>query len=299
MSLGMGHHVRPLRGLSTAVVLTAIAVACHGHGAGRVATVRVATDGRRAVRDARLTRPLVFDGNALRLDVGRGSPRVGEAHAIALFRAGSPPTTLVENVTVVYAAATLRLRVVIGDMTIRPRSVPTFVRRPVWAFIWSDGPHSCPAHAAVTPDSSEPLHVELIAADGSDEGVTYDARGSRCGAAPVGPRASVAAYYLSLPWTVVSRDSSSVVLRYPTPPACSDTEYIPTRVDKRNATIGVYAFALLARPPCDRPGQVTTAARAVPSNVALVHERTGLAVGRTTGIDHTFRYFDGVTHTSR
>jgi hypothetical protein len=240
----------------------------------------------------------VFDEGALRLDIARGASRVVEARAIALFRAGSLPTTLVENVTVVYAAATLRLRVVIGDMTIRPRSVPTFARRPVWAFIWSDGPHSCPAHAAVNPDSPEPLHVELIAADGSGEGVTYDTRGSRCGAAPVGPRVNVAGYYVSLPWTEVSRGSSSVALRYPAAPACSDTEYVPVSVDKSNATVGVYAFALLARPPCDRPEQATTATRAVPSNVALVHERTGLAVGRTTEGDGAFRYFDSVMHTN-
>jgi hypothetical protein len=305
--VGTGRHFRSLgrgagwsRLCGVVAVLTGFSVACSGHfGGGGSSTVRVqaATDAREAVTDAHLAQPLVFDEGALRLDIARGAPRLVEARAVALFRAGSPPTTLVENVTAVYAAATLRLRVVIGDMVIRPRVVPAFARRPVWAFIWSDGPHSCP-RSAPSPDSPEPFHVELIAADGSSEGVTYDTRGSPCGGAPVGPRVSVASYYLSLPWTVVSRESSGVVLRYPTAPPCSETEYIPTGVDKSNATIGVYAFALLARPPCDRPEQVTTAARAVPSDVALVHEPIGLTVGRTTGIDHTFSYFDGDMHTS-
>jgi len=89
------------------------------------------------------------------------------------------------------------------------------------------------------------------------------------------------------------------MLRYPTAPACSETEYFPATVDKSKATVGVYAFALLVRPPCDRPEQATTVTRAVPANVALVHEPIGLALGRTTGIDKAFRYFDGVMHTTR
>src|SRR5258708_7691108 len=123
--------MRRVRALCVTVVVTAIAAGCSGHGGDHVAKaltttsstgvpivvstaaspVDVATEIRRAVLDAHLVAPVLFDGHTLRLDVAHDSSRVDEAHAIALFRAGSPPWTIVENVTVAYADATLRLPV--------------------------------------------------------------------------------------------------------------------------------------------------------------------------------------------
>jgi hypothetical protein len=309
---GVGDRVSPLRVVSTVVVLIAIAAACSGRGhvarsvpsssldVSTVAwPVRVATDSRRAVRDARLVRPLLFDGAALRLDVGRGSPRVDEAHAITLFRAGSVPSTTVESVTVVYAVATLRLPVKTEGIVIQPRVVPAFERLPVWAFIWSNGPHGCPAQAASTGSVAlpEPQHVELIAADGSDEGVSYQTRGSPCGGPITAPHAEVAAYYISLPWSASSITSTARVVRYPAPPPCGDIEYTPRSGNASGMTFGVYAIVLMARPPCSTPPQPTSTARPVAAGVVLLHDRTGLSLGRFTAAAH-FTYFDGRSHTT-
>jgi hypothetical protein len=59
-------------------------------------------DTRAEIRDAHLTRPVLIDGGLLRLDPLSGTARVSEAQAIRLFRAGSVPSTQVENVMVVY-----------------------------------------------------------------------------------------------------------------------------------------------------------------------------------------------------
>jgi hypothetical protein len=259
--------------------------------------MRAAADVRVAVRSARLTLPLSIDG-ALRLDPLAAPPRLDEAHAIALFRAGSSPVTVVGDVTVVYAAATLHLAVSTNGLVIQPRVVPAFDHRAVWAFIWTDGPHGCPAIRALPAHPvPEPQRVLLIAADGTGDGVSYQTRGSFCDAPVTGPRANLASYYVSLPWSLASHTGSEVVLRYATPPRCGDIEYSPITTTATSATLGVYALVLMAHPPCIVPTQPTNSSRSIPANAALTHNPTGLSEGRFTSMGR-FTYFDGVAHTT-
>jgi hypothetical protein len=307
---------RALAVLSAALVVLLVAgvavIAGHSQTPNRVPTtppstsnpnvinVRVATDSRRAVRGAHLIRRLLFDGRTLQLDVARGASRVDEAHAIALFRAGSLPWTIVENVTVVYADATLRLPVETGGV-IRPRVIPAFQHRPVWAFIFSNGPHSCPAEPVTKTGAvalPEPQQVELIAADGSGEGVSYQTRGATCWGPIIAPQAEVASYYVSLPWTASSITSAGGIARYHAPPACGDIEYTPTSRTAAGTTFGVYASVLMARPPCKTPPQPTSTGLPGTAGVALVHDPTGLSRSRFTTPAMHFTYFDGRSHTT-
>ncbi len=262
--------------------------------------VRQATDSRRAVRGAHLIRPLLFDHGSLQLAVVGGSSRVDETHAIALFRAGSPPGSTVANVTVIYADATLRVRVEASGV-IQPRVVPTFEHRPVWAFIYSNGPHGCPAEVAPQTGAirlPEPVHVELIAADGSGEGVNYQTRGSECAEPTTASRAEVASYYVSLPWTPSTR-GKWFVAHYQAPPACGDIEYTPTGGSRNSVTFGVYAFVLMARAPCTTPRQPTSTGLQATIGTKLLHDPTGLSLGRFTTSGTHFTYFDGRTHAIR
>ena len=218
----------------------------------------------------------------------------------ALFRAGSPPWSLVENVTVVYADATLRLPVETAGMVIQPRVIPAFQHRPAWAFIWSNGPHSCPLETAKSTRSvalPEPQHVELIAADGSGEGVSYQTRGSPCAGPITAPHAEIASYYVSLPWSTAPTTGSDVAVRYPVPPPCGDIEYTPSSGSADTETFGVYAFVLMARPPCSTPRRHTSTLRSFAARAVLLHDRTGLSLGRFTSPGN-FTYFDGVSHTT-
>ena len=279
-----------------------VAVVKSRSGSNRVArgtsSLSAAPDHRSGIRDARLMKPLVFDGGSLQLDVAQGTPRVDEAHAIALFRAGSPPMTFVERVTVVYVDATLRLPVETAGMVIRPRIAPKFDHRPAWAFLWSMGSHSCPAYGSGARSAPAPEHVELIAADGSGEGVDYQTRGSECPGHITGPNAVVASYYVSLPLTSAPHPTATNALRIGPPPPCGDIGLTLSGHTRSHGNIGVYAFVLMARPPCSRPHQPTATQRPVPIGVPLIHDPTGLSVGRFTSPEH-FTYFDGARHTTR
>jgi hypothetical protein len=273
-------------------------------------SVRVATDTRSEIRDGHLSRAVLIDGGTLRLDPVSGTPSVTEAHAIALFRAGSQPGSSVSSVSVVYALVTLRLAADTDPArVIQPRSTPVFEHRAAWVIIWRDTGdfHGC--LEGPEPGSSAPPRqsVELIAADGSGEALAYDTGGSQCGRT-VGPHVAIASYYISLPWTVASRIGSRVVLRYPAPPACSDREDSPYATGPNSATFSVYAYVLMARPPCTTPKQGSTLVDSAPPNATLHHVKTGLSVGYFTPkpghviVDpagSTFTYFDGATRTIR
>jgi hypothetical protein len=230
----------------------------------------------------------------------QNSVRVGYAMAAVLAHRRWTVAVSTENVTVVYGDATLRLPVGTAGMVIQPRVVPTFKHRPVWAFIWSNGPHSCLAESAASTRAvalPEPQQIELIAADGSGEGVTHQTRGSFCAGPISPPHAEVASYYVSLPWSALSITGTDAVVRYRSPPPCGDIEYTPTSGSAAAETFGVYAFVLMARPPCTTPPRRTSTSRTVAAGVTFRHDPTGLSLGRFTTPD-AFTYFDGLSHTT-
>jgi len=270
-------------------------LACSGSSKGAV-SVRIATDTRAEIRDAHLSRPVLIDGGTLRLDPISGTARVSEAQALALFRAGSMPFTQVENVMVVYAAATMRLAVNDKDSLPRPRVAPVFTHRAAWTFIWSERPIFCGESPQTSP-APEAQSVELLAADGSGEGLTYQTRGSLCGN-PVSPQVGIASYWVSLAWTVASRTGVNVVLRFATPPVCGDESYAPYTSSATSVTFRVYAEVLLAKPPCFEPRPKTTIVRSAPTTATLFHVKTGLTVSRSNATrNRDLTYYDGTTHT--
>ena len=270
-------------------------------------TLRVPTDVRADIHDARLDRSVLIDAGTLRLDPTSARSKVSEPEAIRLFRAGAMPFgSTVRNVNVVYADVTLRLAVHDDVRVPHPRLPPVFVHRPAWVVIWQDGGiFHCPGYRK--PNVAEPpsQHVELLAADGTGEGVEYTTFGNGpCGGTT--PRTAVTAgYWVSLPWTVASRVGTRVVLRHPTTPACATTGMVPVFANPSGKTFGVYVDILMARPPCihTRPSSTTVTSAATTDQ--LRHFPTGIFLGLSTRdpdqrtpirSQPVFTYFDGTMH---
>lgn len=252
---------------------------------------------------------MLIDGGVLRLDPLSGTPDVSEAQAIALFRASTPAPgpspspappvgmgSRVGPVSIVYALVTLRLAVPRDPtLVIQPRREPMFEHRAAWVIIGGAariGGSLCADGRSTVPP---PQPVELIAADGSGEALAYQTAGRGCGRT-VQPQVAVAGYYVSLPWTIASRNGGRIVIRYAAPPACGDMEEAPTETGPTSATFSVYAYVAMAHPPCARPKQGSTLVRYVPPNATISHVNAGLSVGTYTSAT-TFTYFDGTTHT--
>jgi hypothetical protein len=284
------------RFLVAALASAVLANGCHGGGDKSAIAVRSAEDARAAVHDARVVRPLSFDGDALRIDVARGRPAMTEASAIARFRAGFGG--LVTAVTVAYGSATLRTPVKSTGMVVRPRTAPVFRSRPVWAIVWSLGEHGCTLEAGSDEPGPEPFDVELLADDGSGEGVDVQTRGSLCGAPAIGPRATVAGYELSVPWRPGPASAVPAVLNIGAVPACGVYEGRTVYGKSTAPVVRVQAYVLLAPPPCTRPAPPAVIPRPGDADTRLQHAPTGPVIGRETDRGRLV-YFDGQTHTLR
>jgi hypothetical protein len=296
---GTFQWIAPLVG---ALVLTACGDASPGTlGAPQQPVhVRDAADAKPAVRAGSVTTQLLFDDGELRIDPPPpGKPTLDEAEAIAYLRAGSLPGSYVDvsDVVVAYGRATLTLPVDTAGTDIRPARVPAFTSRPVWLLLHENGGHGCPAMPSTTAPSPseqptrEPLPVELIAADGSDEGVAYNTAGTLCGT-PVAAKAVVATYTLSVPWTQTNPQADGTATVTATPPECGVISgYVGP--GEPESTIAVGATVLLARPPCQgdrQPGSYDALNRGAP----LQHAPTGLVTGMyTDGNTKQFHYYDG------
>jgi hypothetical protein len=142
--------------------------------------------------------------------------------------------------------------------------------------------------------------VEIIAADGSTDWVSYTTRGSFCEEPISGPTASPAVYQESLPWTVVSSTATSETISF-TVPACGVQSGLADDFagpSGGKATVWVGAAIVLGAGPCPgaKPGPATvTVARRAGSQPS--HGATGPLVGRFSGDVKTLRYFDGQTKT--
>jgi len=155
------------------------------------------------------------------------------------------------DVSVVYAFATLRLTLPDDRAFVnRPRRLPMFHHRPAWVIISPMGPFfGCRAEVITNSSAPERQRVELIAADGSGDGLLYRTGGSLCEQA-VRPQVAVATYDVSLPWTVVSRTGSRIVIRYAAPPACGAQDGVNITSSPTSVMFDVEASVLLASPPC-------------------------------------------------
>jgi hypothetical protein len=286
---------------------------CTSHGAplsvqrapdeGPPVSVHDAKDARAAVRASRVVRTLVFDGGILRITPATERHPRGEAHAIALARSSSPAgtTTDVSEVVVGYGLASLTMSVTTQEQVVRPVHTPVFHDRPVWFLVHENGPHSCPAMPAPSSVGNgtrgrEPLPLELIAADGSGEGIAYRGSGSFCGFPTQSPVAQPALYSLSLPWHVASSTSTSLTLAAK-PPRCGTISTV-TGPGWPDTTIGVSAEVVMAQGSCRGDESRPVVVQRPRDGSVPKHAATGLVRGMMTE-STGFTFFDGASHTIR
>jgi len=166
-----------------------------------------------------------------------------------------------------------------------------FHHRPAWVIISPMAPFFGCREGDVTNSSApERQRVELIAADGSGDGLLYRTGGSLCEQA-VRPQVAVATYDVSLPWTVVSRTGSRVVIRYAAPPACGAQDGVDITSSPTTVMFDVEASVLLASPPCTPLRPASTIVESAPPTATLLHPITGPV------INSGLTYYDGTTHT--
>jgi hypothetical protein len=264
-------------------------------------TVAMSSDAKPAVSDGRLTRTLVIDGGKLRLDPTSDLPRLSEDRAVRLWATGVSPggVSVTEGAVVVLAKVTMTVPVTADGLALRPATMPTFNGRDAWVMLWQEGPHSCPALPVhpTGPGGLEPQPVEIIAADGSTDGVSYKTRGPFCSGPIRGPSAMPAVYGESLPWTVKSSTPTSVTIAY-TVPACAVQSGGLTTSTRTSSTVWVGATVVMGAGPCPgaKPGPATsTVSRSAGADVT--HGKTGLLIGRSSGGFQHLTYFDGQTRT--
>jgi hypothetical protein len=261
--------------------------------------VATSSDAKAAVKDGRLTRTLLLDGGKLRLDPTSDTPRLSEDRAVHLWAAGSMPGSFSEadEPVVVLARVTLQVPVTSPDLTVRPATMPRFVGRDAWVMLWRNGPHSCPALPVRTDAPTggpEPQPVEIIAADGSNDGVSYQTRGSFCEQPTQGPTATPATYQESLPWTLAKNTPTTLTLAFTVPPCGQQTGLAGP--NGQTFTMWVGATVAMGAGPClgAKPGPATLSIGRNTQNNPT-HGATGLLVSRSSDDYKNLTYFDGQT----
>lgn len=250
--------------------------------------------------------------------VRRRRPAIGAAvgdagdarrYGSSLWAAAEPPgsAAFTSNAVAFLARASLRISVTTPGTSPAPR----FISRLAWVFVWdgsavchSTGPGSfSPSPAASSKPARLVSDIELIAADGSGEGVAYRQRGrSDCGARSA-PTAEVALYYESAPWTPVPSSTRAFTVRV-SPRPCSDADggNVAANTFRHVAVVMVSLTITMARRPCTQPASSRAVDfGALPAGTQPTHGPTGLLLGRTgpQAPSGEFRvtYFDGTTHT--
>lgn len=272
-------------------------------GTGRVspanatppAYVHSAADLRQYVHDARIDRPVVFDSGLLRLDPPSGSASIDESAAINLFRSTSVPLTYVTGVVVFRADVTLQVPVE-PVTTIRMRSAAAFVHRLAWVVLWAPETIYCGLARSESPLLPPRQNVALIAADGTDEGISYATAGSFCDRNVPTPHASVLGEYESVPWERVTLSAKrGLTIRF-TVPACA----VPSAFEGDGSTLApvtVFAWRAMVSPPCAAAPQRTATETIAAPHEPLAHGPTGALHGIMTGPagrnPYGFTYYDG------
>ena len=187
-----------------------------------------------------------------------------------------------EQAVVVLAKVTMKVPVSADGLALRPATMPAFNGRDAWVMLWQGGPHSCPVITSPGPGGPEPQPVEIIAADGSGEGVSYQTGGSFCAEPVTGPTATPAVYQESLPWTQESSTPTGLTIAYTSPraecravdsPASTGSSY---GLGRRHGRHGRRAVSRRQARSGDRSVGGTAGTRST-------HGKTGLLVGRSTG----------------
>ncbi len=154
------------------------------------------------IQATHLTRSLIVEGGALRLDPPSSAPTLQESRVLALWQSkGLGGYGFVADPVVFLASATLNT---VPRGTPTGFSPPTFASRLAWVVAWENsGVTSCPDHPGTATRFKQRAWLEMVAADGSGQGVTFNTSGTVCGY-PERAYAYVATYGLSVPWTIIS-----------------------------------------------------------------------------------------------
>ncbi|MBV9952870.1 MAG: hypothetical protein JO291_13010 [Acidimicrobiia bacterium] len=236
------------------------------------------------LRHAELTRDVQLDGGALMLRRFGRSTRMSEEDAVDRFRAGTMPTTVIGDVVVFKASASVR----VGEG-------PTFRDRPAWVVMWGDvGTFNCPLETGPPAHGRASLPVLVLAADGS-QGVEYESRGLQpCGRSPIGPTAHTATFTVSVPWTL-RLTAAGPVAEYTVPRCAPATPNTQSFSDGDRVTLTIFTEVSMLHRSCGTPGTVKRTEPAPRPIEKLHHGPTGPTVGRTTRGGASFRWFDGAS----
>jgi hypothetical protein len=298
------------------VVVVLLAGACHV--TPKPATVPGLRNVSIFVRDARLTRAVVFDRGALKLNPASRPVQMSEQHALDLWQ-----STYVGSQEITVGAVVFLARVTLGIPVSRAKDLQYppmhFHRRLSWVFMWGRGPSNCPAQVTTpgprestsakprsTPIPSPSVPLEIIASDESGEGVYYGTRGgSTCFPEQVsGPSARPAFYAMSVSWKLVKRSGTDVLLRATTIPACATVTGASSSSGAGSGpslVISVTAEVLMVGAPCIRKGQEQELEETVPDGEGpIARGKTGLPQSRVTDFSsNRLDYFDGSRHSVR
>ena len=294
--------------------LALLSTACPSSPPPKAVPVTRARDVVPFIKDARLTKPVAFDGGKLRLDPISGSPKMSEQQALRrwLSAAGGMPG----GVVLVYTRATLRIPVAADpNVGVKPRVVPVFKKRSAWAIFWYvGGPFSCPTGLPPAKGQQRPSRtpiprntpasqlIELLAADGSNEGIVYESGGRSgvCFQSVIAARAHPAWYVYSAPWRVgASGNPRETVVA--SPPPCSALWVIDGPENPHDVwTYQILTKKLMVKPPCSTDKAILTidyvrsrGPYGSPDLANVQHPPTGPTL--YTFEPPTIKYFDGAT----
>jgi hypothetical protein len=195
-------------------------------GQPRHETVAVTDIGavRGHLSDARLTGVSLRVGDHLGLSPSTSTPRATETEALRFWAAGPPgsASAAVSYTTVFLADVSLDLPASLpSGSPLSTVDLPAFHDRPAWVILWQGAPTFCPnatRSGAVAADGTSPTairEVQLVAADGSGESLTYVRGGPPCAPDPGAEQVTVSTYSISLPWTADAGAPATVTVERP------------------------------------------------------------------------------------
>ena len=263
-------------------------------------TISKSSQARPYIKNARLTHFLFLTVSGIRLDPPAERPKLTEARAVALWESASgfgDPLVTADAMVFLARATVPRTSDLITNIH---HSAATFSNRLSWVFLWTNEIRSCPRTSTFgyTPSPPPPPKqtpsVEVIAADGSGEGLTVSPEQTQCTLTPEGS-AVPASYHLSIPWKLVDVKGNFGVVQATTPSLCS---YLgSTGGGSLGSRFAVDVVMLMVQGPCTV--KYPKDARDVSAKVELfgpeIHAPTGLVLGRATS-RFTLLYYDGQTH---
>ncbi|MGH9126333.1 MAG: hypothetical protein ACRDZ8_16640 [Acidimicrobiales bacterium] len=282
-------------GLGLSMAIVAARVWRPGSASTEVATgqptTAVPSPGDVRIMAGRFVASVELDGGALRIDPTAATPQVSEQHAIATFRAGTPPDTFTQGVVVGFGSVTIATNLTTGN-------TPRFTHQASWVVFYSEGPLNCPAIAAASA-SPQPAPTTAFILSASTTAVDYTGRGSVCGEPPRGPTVATASIYQSVPWTPVAENGATATVGYTAPPCGTLVTVSANAQPVETPVVEVLVEIPLDTIACPPSRPATATFRLATPDVVLLHGPTGAVTGRFTGTGpDEFTYYDGVLRTT-